>query len=330
MINVIDELKRVSGVGDARLFGASDYSMRVWLKPDKMAACGLTPSAVAAAVEAQNSQFAAGKFGAAPTGDDQVFTYTVTTQGRFSDVSQFDDIILRASPDGSTLRLEDVARVDLGAQTYDFSATYNGKPTVPIGIYLQPEANALEATNAVNARMAELSNGFPEGLVHAVPFDTTKFVEVSIKEVAKTFAEALLLVVLVIYLFLQNVRATLIPLIAIPVSLVGAFAGMYALGFSINLLTLFGMVLAIGIVVDDAIIVLENVERVMTAEGLSPRDAALKAMEEISGPIVAVTLSLCAVFIPVGFLGGLAGELYRSSRSPSRSRSSSPASSRSP
>jgi hydrophobe/amphiphile efflux-1 (HAE1) family protein len=311
LINVIDELKRIPGVGDASLFGAQDYSMRIWLKPDKLAEYRLSPADVAAAIEAQNSQFAAGKFGAEPVGNDQVFTFTVTTQGRFSNTAQFENIILRANPDGSTLRLKDVARIELGAQDYAFSATYNGKPTVPIGIYLQPGANALETTNAVNQRMQEISQRFPDGLTYAVPFDTTTFVEVSIKEVVKTFVEALLLVIAVIYLFLQNVRATLIPVLAIPVSLIGTFAGMYALGFSINLLTLFGMVLAIGIVVDDAIIVLENVERVMTSEGLSPREAAIKAMSEISGPIVAVTLSLCAVFVPVGFLGGLAGELYR-------------------
>ena len=311
LLNVIDALKRVPGVGDAALFGAQDYAMRVWLRPDKLAEYRLTPADVARAIEEQNAQFAAGKFGAEPTASGQAFTYTVTTRGRFAEPEEFEDIILRARPDGSALRLGDVARIDLGAQDYAFAATYNGQPTVPVGIYLQPGANALETAAAVKAEMQRLAGHFPAALRYDIPFDTTSFVNVAIHEVVKTFVEALLLVIVVVYLFLQNPRATLIPLLAIPVSIIGTFAGMYALGFSINMLTLFGMVLAIGIVVDDAIIVIENVERLMTDEGLGPRDAAIQAMHEVAGPVMAVVLVLAAVFVPVGFLGGLAGEMYR-------------------
>lgn len=311
LMNVIDELKRLPGVGDASLFGAMDYSMRVWLRPDKLAQYKLTPSDVAEAIQEQNSQFAAGQFGQEPTNNPMAFTYSVTTQGRFTDPAQFEDIILRSELNGSVLRLKDVARVELGAQDYSFSATFNGKPSIPMGIYLQPGANALEVTRLVSDKMVELSKGFPEGVDYAVPFDTTKFVKVSIDEVITTFLEAVFLVILVVFLFLQNVRATLIPLLAIPVSLIGTFAGMYLLGFSINLLTLFGLVLAIGIVVDDAIVVLENVERIMTTEKLKPREAAIKAMEEVTGPVIAIVLVLCAVFIPVGFMGGLTGVMYK-------------------
>ena len=311
LLNVIDELKRTPGVGDASLFGAKDYAMRVWLRPDKLAQYGLTPGDVAAAIREQNAQFAAGRFGDQPSGKELAFTYSVATEGRLPDAAAFENIILRSDENAATLRLKDVARVELGAQDYSFSATHNGRPTVPIGIYLQPGANALATIAAVKARMDELSLRFPEGLEYAIPFDTTLFVEVSIKEVIHTFIEAMILVVIVVFLFLQNPRATVIPLIAVPVSIIGAFAGMYALGFSINLLTLFGLVLAIGIVVDDAIVVLENVERVMRTEKLSPRQAAIKAMGEVTGPVIAIVLVLCAVFVPVAFMGGLAGEMYK-------------------
>ncbi|MDB5570751.1 MAG: hydrophobe/amphiphile efflux family transporter [Hyphomicrobiales bacterium] len=311
LINVIDELRRTPGVGDASLFGASDYSMRLWLKPDKMAQYNLTPGDVAAAVREQNAQFAAGRFGEEPMREPQSFTYSVTTPGRLVDPREFENIIVRSDANGGALRLKDVARVELGALNYGFSATYNGAPTVPIGVYLQPGANALQVADAVRSTMDRLSQRFPDGLAYDIPFNTTRFVEVSIREVIKTFIEAIILVILVVFLFLQNVRATFIPIIAVPISLIGTFAGMYLLGFSINLLTLFGMVLAIGIVVDDAIVVLENVERIMATERLPPRAAAIKAMEEVSGPVIAIVLVLCAVFIPVSFLGGLAGELYR-------------------
>lgn len=311
LLNVLDELKRVPGVGDATIFGAKDYSMRLWIRPDKMAQYNLVTDDIAAAVREQNSQFAAGQLGQQPVGESQSFTYTVKTLGRFIEPSQFEEIVLRANPDGSSLKLKDVARVELGSQDYSFAASYNGKPSVAIGIYLQPGANAIAVTAAVNKRMEELSARFPEGISYALPFDTTKFVEVSIHEVIMTLAEAVLLVVFVVYLFLQNARATLIPLLAVPVSLIGTFAGMYLLGFSINLLTLFGMVLAIGIVVDDAIVVLENVERIMTTEKLSPKEASIKAMGEVTGPVVAIVLVLCAVFVPVGFMGGLTGQMYK-------------------
>ncbi len=311
LLNVIDDLKRIQGVGDASLIGAKDYAMRIWLRPDKLAQYNLAPADVAAAIREQNSQFAAGAFGQEPMTTPQSFTYTVSTQGRFADPKQFENIILRSDPNGATLRLKDVARIELGAQDYAFAATMDGKSAVVIRVTLQPGANALAVASEVQTKMKELSKNFPDGIAYDIPFDTTKFVKVSIEEVVKTFAEAILLVILVVYLFLQNARATLIPVLAVPVSLIGTFAGMYLLGFSINLLTLFGMVLAIGIVVDDAIVVLENVERIMTEEKLPPKQAAIKAMSEVTGPIIAIVLVLCAVFIPVGFMGGMTGVMYK-------------------
>jgi len=311
LVNVLDEIRRLPGVGDASLFGASDYSMRIWLRPDKVAQYNLTPADIAAVVREQNAQFAAGRFGEEPMNKPQVFTYSVTTPPRLVDRTQFEEIIIRSEENGGALRLKDVARVELGALQYGFSGTFNGSPAVPIAVYLQPGANALQVAASVRETMERISKRFPVGLRYDIPFDTTRFVEVSIQEVVITFVEAILLVVLVVFLFLQNVRAMLIPVLAIPVSIIGTFAGMYLLGFSINLLTLFGLVLAIGIVVDDAIVVLENVERIMSTQGKSPREAALQAMQEVTGPVVAIVLVLCAVFIPVSFLGGLAGELYR-------------------
>ncbi|MGD9616551.1 MAG: efflux RND transporter permease subunit [Alphaproteobacteria bacterium] len=311
LINVLDELRRTPGVGDASLFGASDYSMRIWLRPDKVAQYNLTPSDIAAAIREQNAQFAAGRFGEEPLEGRQAFTYSVTTQGRLADPREFEQIILRSDENGAALRVKDVARVELGSLNYGTVATLNGAPTVPIGIFLQPGANALAVADAVSETMARLAQRFPEGLRHDVPFNTTRFIEVSIEEVIITFIEAVIFVTAIVFVFLQNWRATLIPILAVPVSIIGAFGGMFLLGFSINLFTLFGLILAIGIVVDDAIIVLENVERIMASEGLNPRDAAIKAMQEVSGPVIAIVLVLCAVFIPVSFLGGLAGELYR-------------------
>ncbi|WP_276488461.1 efflux RND transporter permease subunit [Ectopseudomonas mendocina] len=311
LINVIDELKRLQGVGDASQFGSKDYSMRIWLRPDKLAQYNLTPTDVVNAIREQNSQFAAGSFGQQPLKEPQDFTYTVTTQGRFTDPKEFESVILRTGDTGASLLLKDVARVELGAQDYSLVTTLNGQQNAAFGIYLQPGANALDTAEAVERTMERLSKRFPEGIAYKIPYDTTKFVQVSIEEVIHTFFEALLLVVLVVFVFLQNWRATLIPVLAIPVSLVGTFAGMYLLGFSINLLTLFGMVLAIGIVVDDAIVVIENVERVMRTQGLNAREASIKAMEEVTGPIIAIVLVLCAVFVPVGFLGGLAGQMYK-------------------
>ena len=311
LVNVVDELRRINGVGNAMIFSARDYSMRIWIRPDRLASLGLTPSDIAAAVREQNSQFAAGKFGQAPMGTPQEFTYTVTTQGRLATPEEFGAIVLRAEADGTLLRLRDVARIELGAADYGMVAKRSGNETVAIGIFLAPGANALAVAGAVDARMKELARHFPVGLQWTAPYDTTRFVEISIREVVKTLAEAMGLVFLVVFLFLQSARATIIPFLAVPVSLIGTFAGMYLLGFSINTLTLFGMVLAIGIVVDDAIVVLENVERIMSTEGLPPREATIQAMQEVSGPVIAIVLVLCAVFVPVGFAGGLAGQMYK-------------------
>jgi HAE1 family hydrophobic/amphiphilic exporter-1/multidrug efflux pump len=311
LLNVLDELRRVPGVGDAQIFGAKDYSIRIWLRPDRLAQLGLTPSDVAAAVREQNAQFAAGRVGEEPTRGDADFTFSVTTLGRLAEPEQFEGIVVRTTEAGGIVRLKDVARVELGSREYSFSAARNGKPTVPIGIFLKPGANALEVGDAVRARMLEMQESFPAGLDWSIPYDTTVYVKVSIVEVVKTLAEAMLLVFAVVFLFLQNWRATLIPMLAVPVSLVGTFAAMLLLGFSVNTLTLFGMVLAIGIVVDDAIVVLENVERIMASENLSPRDATVKAMDQVTRPVIAIVFVLTAVFLPVAFLGGLVGEMYR-------------------
>ena len=310
-LNVLDALKRVPGTTNVQIFGAKDYAMRIWLKPERLAQLGLATSDVIRAVNEQNAQFAAGKIGQSPIGSDQELVYTITTKGRLADPREFENIIVRAQPGGSTVRLRDVARVELGSKDYEFLGRVNGKPATLVGIFLLPGANALDVAARVNKTVDELATRFPAGLSHQVVYDTTRFVQVSIREVVKTLAEAMVLVFLVVYLFLQSWRATLIPALAVPVSLIGAFAGLLALGYTINTLTLFGMVLAIGIVVDDAIVVLENVERIMHEEGLSPREAAIKAMQEVTGPVIAIVLVLCAVFIPIAFLGGLTGELYR-------------------
>jgi len=313
LVNVLDELKRLPGVGDASIFGAKDYSMRIWLRPDKLAQLKLTPTDVANAISEQNAQFAAGRIGAEPTNPEHpvALNYMVTTKGRLVTPEEFEDIILRAQPDGSVLRLKDVARVELGAKDYNSVSKISGSPAVSVGIFLSPGANALDTADRVTAKMVELSKRFPDGVAYTVPLDTTTFVRVSIEEVIHTLVEAMILVFLVVFVFLQNFRATLIPCLAVPVSIIGTFAGMYALGFTINTLTLFGMVLAIGIVVDDAIVVLENVERIMTTEKLPPKQATAKAMEEVTGPVIAIVLVLCAVFVPVAFLGGLTGQMYK-------------------
>jgi HAE1 family hydrophobic/amphiphilic exporter-1/multidrug efflux pump len=310
-LNILDRLKRLPGTTNVQIFGAKDYAMRIWVKPDRLAQLKLTPSDLVRAVNEQNAQFAAGKIGQAPIDKGQDLVYTITTQGRLADAQQFGQIIIRANPDGSTVRLSDVARIDLGSRDYDFIGRINGKPATLVGIFLQPGANALQVAKSVRTTMTELKAAFPEGLVYSIPYDTTRFVEVSIREVMFTLGEAMVLVILVVFLFLQSWRATLIPLVAVPVSLLGAFSGLFLLGYSINTLTLFGMVLAIGIVVDDAIVVLENVERIMREEGSTPREAAIRAMHEVTGPIIAIVLTLTAVFIPIAFLGGLTGELYR-------------------
>jgi HAE1 family hydrophobic/amphiphilic exporter-1/multidrug efflux pump len=311
LLNVLDELARIPGVGNASLFGAQDYAMRIWLRPDKLAEFDLTPGDVAAAIREQNAQFAAGSLGAEPAVAGQAFTYAITTRGQLATPAEFERIILRAHADGSALRLGDVARAELGAQSYAFSATHNGEPTVPIGVFLEPGANALETARMARRALDDMAGRFPAGMEYAVPYDTTTFVEVSIREVFITLIAATALVVLVTFLFLQHLRATWIPVAAIPVSLIGTFAGMHFFGFSVNLLTLFGLVLSIGIVVDNAIIVMENVERLMHERGLRAREAAIETMQQVTGAVISSTLVLVAVFAPVTFLGGLTGELYR-------------------
>jgi hydrophobe/amphiphile efflux-1 (HAE1) family protein len=310
-INAVDELKRLPGIADVTIFGARDYSMRVWLNPEKMARLGVTTAEVAAALRAQNAQYAAGRIGTEPAPPGQNIVYTVTAAGRLVEPEQFGEIVVRAAGPGNLLRLKDIARLELGALNYDTSNTLNGQPVIGMATYLQPGANALEVADRVRLRMRELKPAFPQGVDYAIPFDTTRFVDASIKEVNITIIEAALLVLAVVFLFLQSWRATLIPMIAVPVSLIGAFAGLWLAGFSINTLTLFALVLAIGIVVDDAIVVLENVERLMREENMPPFEAALEAMREVSGAVIAIVLVLCAVFVPVAFLGGIAGALYR-------------------
>jgi hydrophobe/amphiphile efflux-1 (HAE1) family protein len=310
-INIVDELKRLPGIADVTIFGARDYSMRVWINPEKMARLGITTADVAAALRAQNAQYAAGKIGTEPAPPGQSFVYTVTATGRLVEPEQFGDIVIRSNGAGGVLRLKDIARIELGALNYDTSNTLDGAQTIGMATYLQPGANALEVADEVRAKMQELKGNFPVGVDYSIPFDTTRFVDASIKEVNTTIFEAALLVLAVVFLFLQTWRATLIPMIAVPVSLIGAFAGLWAVGFSMNTLTLFALVLAIGIVVDDAIVVLENVERLMRENDMGSFEAALEAMREVSGAVVAIILVLCAVFIPVAFLGGIAGQLYR-------------------
>jgi hydrophobe/amphiphile efflux-1 (HAE1) family protein len=310
--NVVDDVKRVPGVADVFIFGARDYSMRLWLQPDKMARLGVTTRDIQAAVTAQNAQFAAGKIGAEPSPKGQQLEYTVTTRGRLLQAEQFGDIVLRAAGPNGVLRVKDVARVELGAQSYDATNTINGQPAIAIAVFLASGANALQVGDAVKARMAELkADRFPPDLDYSIPYDTTRFVSASIKEVMFTILEAAVIVLIVVFVFLQTWRATLIPMLAVPVSLIGTFAGLWLFGFSINTLTLFAMVLAIGIVVDDAIVVLENVERLITTEKMTPMDAAIEAMREVQNAVIGIVLALCAVFIPVAFLGGIAGQLYR-------------------
>ena len=310
--NVADELKRIPGTADIFVFGARDYSMRIWLKPDRMAQLGLTTGDITAAINAQNAQYAAGKIGADPAPDGQQLVYTVTARGRMLQPEEFGNIILRSSGPHGVLKLKDVARIELGAQSYDQANTVNGQPAIALAVFLQSGANALDVADAVRAKMAELKKDrFPEGVDYLIPYDTTRFVSASIKAVVHTLIEAAILVLMVVFVFLQTFRATLIPMIAVPVSLIGTFAGLWLFGFSINTLTLFAMVLAVGIVVDDAIVVLENVERLMREEKMKPFDAALEAMREVQNAIIGIVLSLVAVFIPVAFLGGIAGQLYR-------------------
>ncbi|NJD31594.1 MAG: multidrug efflux RND transporter permease subunit [Gammaproteobacteria bacterium] len=309
---VLDAIKRVPGANQATLFGAADNAMRIWLRPDRMAARGITPTDIQQAIAKQNQQFGAGSLGQSPTSKPVEITVPVVTEGRFNDPAQFENIILRTDPEGAAIvRLGDVGRAEEGLQNYMMRPSLNGKPAVFIAVYQQPGSNALQVAEGVRKTLENLKTSFPEGIDYTVSLDTTKFVTASIDEVVKTLVEAVVLVVLVVYVFLQNLRATLIPTIAVVVSIVGTFVGMTLLGFSINLLTLFGMVLAIGIVVDDAIVVIEAVEANMKTKGLTSRDAAFAAMHEVSGPVVAIVLVLAAVFVPTAFLGGTTGVLYK-------------------
>jgi multidrug efflux pump len=309
--NILDDLRRTSGVGEARIFGAQDYSMRIWLRPDRMAYLGITTSDIANAIRQQNTQNAIGKIGQEPALENQQLVYTVNAQGRLVEPEEFGNIILRADGPRGVLYLKDVARIELGAQNYDIRTVLNGKPGVGIGIFLRTGANALDTAAAIKSKMDDLKLDLPEGMQYVIPYDTSEFVKASIWEVLKTLGEAMVLVILVVYIFLQSWRATLIPIIAVPISIIGTFAGLWVLGYSINTMTLFAMVLSIGIVVDDAIVVLENIERLISQEKLSPINAAIKAMQQVSSAVVAMTLVLVAVFVPVAFLGGIAGELYR-------------------
>ena len=310
-INIKDELGRISGVGKVNVMGAKDFGMRIWLDPDKLFLRGLTTTEVVNAIREQNVQVAAGQIGAPPAPEGQEFEYTVTTKGRLSNVKEFEEMILKVGKGGRTLRVRDVARVELGAQSYRWSVQLNGRPSIAVAIYQLPGANSLEIAELVRAKMEELKEDFPPGLEYTIAYDTTVFVSSSIEEVKVTLLIAVILVVLTVYVFLQDFRTTLIPAMTIPVSLIGTFGVMLLLGFSINTLSLFGIVLAIGIVVDDAIVVVENTMRLIDDEGLAPKDAAKKAMLEVTGPIVATTAVLLAVFVPTAMMAGITGRLYR-------------------
>ncbi|HEF1773269.1 TPA: efflux RND transporter permease subunit [Campylobacter jejuni] len=311
-LNILDELKRIPGVGDASAIGNKNYSMRIWLEPDLLNKFGVTANDVINAVNDQNAQYATGKIGEEPVVNKSPQVISITMQGRLQTPQEFENIILRVNEDKSFLRIKDVAKVEIGAEQYNSTGRLNTSAAVPIIINLQSGANAVNTAKLINEKMQELSKNFPQGLKYQIPYDTTIFVKASIKEVIKTFVEALALVLVVMYLFLKNFKSTIIPMIAVPVSLLGTFAVLYVLGFSINLLTLFALVLAIGIVVDDAIIVVENIDRILHEDSnISVKDAAIKAMNEVSSPVISIVLVLCAVFIPVSFISGFVGEIQR-------------------
>ena len=308
--NVVPELQRLPGIGQVQLFGA-ERAMRVWVDPAKLQGFNLSAADVASAIQAQNAQVSAGSLGELPNLSGQTISATVVVPGQISSTKEFGDIVLRANADGSTVRLKDVARIELGAQSYATTARLNGKPATGMGVQLSPSGNALAAATAVKTRMAELEKYFPPGVSWTIPYDSSDFVKISIKQVAMTLLEAIALVFLVMFLFLQNFRYTIIPTIVVPVALLGTFGALLAMGFSINVLTMFGMVLVIGIVVDDAIVVVENVERIMNEEGLPPLEATRKAMGQISGAIIGITVVLISVFLPLAFFAGSVGNIYR-------------------
>ena len=308
--NMKDAISRTSGVGDVQLFG-SQYAMRIWMDPNKLNNFQLTPVDVINAIKAQNAQVAAGQLGGTPPVKGQQLNASIIAQTRLTSADEFSKILLKVNQDGSQVRLRDVAKVELGGENYDIIAKFNGKPASGLGIKLATGANALDTATAIRAELKKMEPFFPSGLKIVYPYDTTPFVKISIHEVVKTLVEAIILVFLVMYLFLQNFRATLIPTIAVPVVLLGTFAILAAFGFSINTLTMFGMVLAIGLLVDDAIVVVENVERVMAEEGLPPKEATRKSMGQIQGALVGIAMVLSAVFIPMAFFGGSTGAIYR-------------------
>src|SRR5262247_3192242 len=309
-ISINDALYRVPGVGEVRLFGASDYAMRIWVKPDVLAKLGLTVPDLTRAVQQQSTVNPAGQLGAEPAPKGKEMTYKLRAQGRLQTAEEFGDIVVRSNPDGSVVRLKDVARMELGAQNYQQVARFGGKPAAIVAVFQTPGSNALAVADGVKKTMEELKQRFPADLDYAVGLDTTRSVTEGISEIVQTLLIAIVLVILVVFIFLQNWRATLIPMIAVPVSLIGTFAIFPLLGFSINTLSLFGLVLAIGLVVDDAIVVVEAVEKHIE-DGMTPRDAAFKAMEEVSGPVVAIAIILSAVFLPTVFIPGITGRLYQ-------------------
>ncbi|QEM82431.1 efflux RND transporter permease subunit [Halomonas binhaiensis] len=311
-LNILDELRQLPGVGEAEVLGGGEFAMRIWMDPNKLAEYDLTPSEVATAIRSQNTEVPAGSLASTPIDNPRAFTYTITAGGRLASADEFRDILLRTNPDGSALRLKDVARIELGASSYGVDARLNGATMAPIIINQQPGANALETADLVKAKMEELQGRFPPGLEFVTPYDTTLFIDASVETVLHTFIEAFLIVGVILFIFLQNWRFTVIAMSVVPVSVLATFAGFYAFGFSINLLTLFALVLSIGIVVDDAILVVENVERVLSEdEDVTVRQATIQAMKEVGGPVIATSLIMAAIFVPVAFLGGFTGQIYQ-------------------
>jgi multidrug efflux pump len=308
--NVLPELQRLPGVGQAQMF-AAERAMRIWVDPAKLTGFDLSPGDINAAISAQNAQVASGTIGDLPNLDNQAISATVVVPGQLANVEEFGNVVLRAKPNGSRVLLKDVARIEMGIESYAYAARLNGKPAVVVGLQLSPTGNALATATAARERMQSLQEYFPEAVKWQIPYDSSTFVSISIEQVTHTLVEAIVLVFLVMFLFLQNWRYTLIPTIVVPIALLGTFGALLALGFSIKVLTMFGMVLVIGIVVDDAIVVVENVERIMSDEGLSPLAATRKAMGQISGAIIGVTLVLIAVFVPLAFFSGAVGNIYR-------------------